>query len=102
MKDGDGLETKLNNIMTLKEAAEILDQHNKWRRDNNVPSKYEMGNPERLGIAIDIVLNHLSKFKKSKSMLTKAITEIKNVDNMYLDKKTVLTRLKEINNVVAG
>ena len=45
--------------MKLKEAARILEQHNKWRRDNSVPGKYEMANPKELGIAIDTVVNHL-------------------------------------------
>lgn len=76
--------------MKLKKAAEILEKHNKWRRDNSVVPKYEIANPKELGIAIDTVVNHLSQFEKT-------ISEIKNVDNMYLDKKNVLTRLIEIN-----
>ena len=29
--------------MTLKQAIRIVENHNKWRRDNNVPSKYKNG-----------------------------------------------------------
>ena len=42
--------------MTLKQAIEIVERHNKWRRDNNVPSKTKMGNPTELGEALDVLL----------------------------------------------
>jgi hypothetical protein len=42
--------------MKLKQAIEILETHNKWRRgDDNVP----MTNPKDIGIAIDIVVKHV-------------------------------------------
>ena len=44
--------------MNIEKAIEILELHNKWRRDNN--SKYEMAEPKELGIAIDTVV---SEFK---------------------------------------
>ena len=47
--------------MKLKEAAEILEKHNKWRRDNDVPSKYEMANPKEIGIAIDTVVEFIKE-----------------------------------------
>lgn len=45
--------------MKLKKAAEILEQHNKWRRDNDFPSKYEMADPKELGVAIDTVVKFI-------------------------------------------
>lgn len=45
--------------MELSEAKYILRKHNEWRRDKNVPSKFEMQDPEKLGEAIDVILNHL-------------------------------------------
>ena len=42
--------------MTIKQAIKIVESHNKWRRDNNVPPKTEMGNPTELGKALDVLL----------------------------------------------
>ena len=42
--------------MTLKQAIKIVENHNKWRRDNNAPSKYKMGDVKKLGIALDVLL----------------------------------------------
>lgn len=42
--------------MTLKQAIEIVSKHQSWRRDNNVPPKTKMGNPTKLGEAIDVLL----------------------------------------------
>ena len=42
--------------MTLKQAIKIVESHNKWRRDNNVPPKTRMAEPKRLGVALDILL----------------------------------------------
>lgn len=42
--------------MTLKQAIKIVESHNKWRRDNNVPPKTKMGNPTELGKALDVLL----------------------------------------------
>ena len=47
--------------MELKQAIKLLEEHNKWRRDNNVPSIYEMVSPKELGIAIDTVIKHYKK-----------------------------------------
>jgi len=47
--------------MKLKEAVEILEKHNKWRRDNSIPGKYEMANPKELGIAIDTVVRFIKE-----------------------------------------
>ena len=40
--------------MNIEKAIEILELHNKWRRDND--GKYEMAEPKELGIAIDVVV----------------------------------------------
>lgn len=42
-----------DNKMSMKDAMEILIKHNKWRRDNHVPNRYEMVNHTELGKAID-------------------------------------------------
>lgn len=44
--------------MNLEKAIEILEQHNKYRRDKNVPSIHEPTNTKELGVAIDTVVNH--------------------------------------------
>lgn len=46
--------------MTNEEARDILIQYNLWRRDNNFPNKYEMPDPKKIGIAIDIAINVLT------------------------------------------
>lgn len=47
------------NEMSMKDAMKILIKHNKWRRDNHVPNKYEMVNPTDLGKAIEVAINAL-------------------------------------------
>lgn len=47
--------------MTVEEARDILIQHNKWRRDNSVPNSETMVNPTKLGIAIDVAIDVLTK-----------------------------------------
>ena len=42
--------------MTLKQAIKIVETHNKWRRDNNVPPKTKMADPKELGVALDVLL----------------------------------------------
>ena len=42
--------------MTLKQAIRIVENHNKWRRDNNVPPTTKMGDPKKLGVALDVLL----------------------------------------------
>lgn len=46
------------NEMNIEKAIEILELHNKWRRDND--GEYEMVEPKELGKAIDSVV---SEFK---------------------------------------
>lgn len=45
--------------MTVEEARDILIQHNKWRRDNDIPNSYTAVNPIELGIAIDVAIDVL-------------------------------------------
>jgi hypothetical protein len=45
--------------MTLKQAIEILEAHNAWRRGEDVP----MIAPEQIGQAIDVVVSDLYGFK---------------------------------------
>lgn len=46
--------------MSLDEAIGILETHNKWRRDEDYPSKLVMAHPTELGHAIDVVVNHFN------------------------------------------
>jgi hypothetical protein len=41
-------------IMTIKQAIEIVELHNKWRRDND--NKFKMGDPKEIGVALDILV----------------------------------------------
>ena len=45
--------------MTRLEAIKILEDHNKWRCDNSVPSIYEATEPKKLTEAIDTVISEL-------------------------------------------
>jgi hypothetical protein len=45
--------------MSMRDAMKILIQHNKWRRDNHVPNKYEMVNPTELWKAIEVAIDTL-------------------------------------------
>lgn len=49
-----------NDDVEIKQAIEILEIHNKWRRgDDTIP----MTNPTELGIAIDVIVTYLKKMK---------------------------------------
>lgn len=56
----DYFDEKDHNNMSLQDAMSILIRHNKWRRDNHVPNKYEMVDPTELGVAIEAAINTLS------------------------------------------
>ena len=49
--------------MNLERIIEILEKHQDWRRDRNVPPKTEMQNPIEIGTAIDYALIELKKLK---------------------------------------
>jgi len=58
--------------MKIQKAIEILEIHNKWRRDND--GKYKMAEPKELGIAIDTVVSefknlHLQNVSKQSELL---------------------------------
>jgi len=42
--------------MELEEAITILENHNQWRRNNDILNPMTMVNPKTLGIAIDTVV----------------------------------------------
>jgi len=60
--------TKTTLDMELSQATQILERHNLWRRGAEIP----MENPTDLGIAIDIILNHLTSPKISEDDLVLA------------------------------
>jgi hypothetical protein len=45
--------------MKVTEAIAILEQYNRWRRDNE--GIEPMPNPNQVGIAIDVLLNEVKK-----------------------------------------
>lgn len=62
--------------MTLKQAIRIVENHNKWRRDNNVPPKTKMGDPKKLGVALDVLL-----------IVAKDYYKIYNMDRVQIEPK---------------
>jgi len=48
--------------MELKQAIEILKNHNVWRRyDGKIKDSPKIANPTELGIAIDVVVKEFEK-----------------------------------------
>ena len=47
--------------MNLKQTIKVLEEHNRWRRDNNVPAKTKMVDPKILGMALDRAIEELNK-----------------------------------------
>ena len=47
--------------MSLSKAIEILDEHNRWRRNSIISA---MIDPKELGKAIDVVVEHYKKQKE--------------------------------------
>jgi hypothetical protein len=45
--------------MDLQQVIKVLEKHNKWRRDKDVPTKTRQVNPIILGKAIDIAVEEL-------------------------------------------
>ena len=64
--------------MTLKQAIRIVENHNKWRRDNNVPSKTKMVEPKKLGVALDVLL-----------IVAKDYYKIYNMDRVQIEPKSI-------------
>ena len=46
--------------MELKQAVQILKDHNEWRRDNTRLIPQPMISPKELGEAIDVIVDHLT------------------------------------------
>ena len=63
--------------MTLKQAIEIVENHNKWRRDNNEPPKYQMVDVKELGIALDVLLIVAKEYCRSHDMDIKPKNDLK-------------------------
>ena len=63
--------------MTLKQAIKIIENHNKWRRDNNVPPKTKMADPKKVGVALDVLL-----------VVAKDYCEVYNMDRVNIKPKT--------------
>ena len=61
-KDG-GFTVMPKKVMELKQAVQILKEHNEWRRDNTSLIPQPMISPKDLGIAIDVVVDHLTDKK---------------------------------------
>ena len=49
--------------MELERVIEILENHQMWRRDQNVPPKVEMQSPTEIGTAIDFAISELKKLR---------------------------------------
>ena len=61
-KDG-GFTVMPEKVMELKQAVQTLKDHNEWRRDNTSLIPQPMISPKDLGIAIDVVVDHLTDNK---------------------------------------
>ena len=61
--------------MTLKQAIKIVENHNEWRRDSNVPPKTKMVSPTDLGISLDVLL-----------IVARDYQEIYNMDRVKIKK----------------
>ena len=51
--------------MELERVIEILEKHQEWRRDQNVPPKTSMQSPIEIGAAIDYAISELKKLRLS-------------------------------------
>ena len=51
--------------MELERVIEILEKHQQWRRDQNVPPKVKMQSPIEIGAAIDYAISELKKLRLS-------------------------------------
>ena len=40
----------------------VLTEHNKWRRDDNVPNSMPMQDPKEIGLAIDFACDYIKTF----------------------------------------
>jgi|SRR5210317_187238 hypothetical protein len=61
--------------MKIERIIEILEKHQEWRRDQNVPPKTQMQSPIELGTAIDYAIEELKKLPQ-REMKTETLTTI--------------------------
>lgn len=86
--------------MDIKEAIEILEQHQKWRCDNNVPSIYEQTDPRKLTNAINTALDKLkSDLLHSVVVSTECLTNKFNRMDAESNLKAVCKWLKEVKGI---
>ena len=67
--------------MELERVIEILEKHQAWRRDQNVPPKTEMQSPNEIGAAIDYALIELKKLLLADINPKSKPIEIERFDN---------------------
>lgn len=48
----------------MRHHLATLIQHNRWRRDDNVPNNRRMCNPTEIGQAIDFAIEYIKQFSK--------------------------------------
>ncbi|BAQ92520.1 hypothetical protein [uncultured Mediterranean phage uvMED] len=53
--------------MKLKEAIEVLQKHQEWRRDKSFIPKSKIQSPSDVGRAIDYALKELKKLKAKRT-----------------------------------
>ena len=67
--------------MELERVIEILEKHQEWRRDPNVPPKTEMQSPIEIGAAIDYAISELKKLLLADINPKSKPIEIEGFDN---------------------
>ena len=48
----------------MRHYQALMLQHNRWRRDDNVPNSHKKVNPKELGEAIDFACKYMKTFSK--------------------------------------
>ena len=73
--------------MELERIIEILEKHQEWRRDKNVPPKTEMQSPIEIGTAIDYALSKLKKLSLGDvskcSCMDRILKKLKSAQSKY-------------------
>ena len=67
--------------MDLETVIKILEKHQEWRRDQNVPPKNKMQSPIEIGAAIDYAISELKKLRLSDVNPKSKPIEIERFDN---------------------